>query len=122
MAISGDERASDLTLDTPVTYFKEVEGRDLLTPERELELGKQIQDCRGVILDKSLEIIKGQDDSEKSCERIESWMEDSHKSPLSVEDVMTEAREMVYECAAKMRKTKKLAKLIGEIRGGALPA
>ena len=115
MAISGDERAADLSLDTPVTYFKEVEGRDLLTPDRELELGKQIQDCRSIILDKSLDIIKGHDISEKSCERIEAWMEDSHKSPLSVEDVMTEAREMVYQCAGKMRKTKKLAKIIGDI-------
>jgi RNA polymerase primary sigma factor len=115
MATSGDERAADLSLDTPVTYFKEVEGRDLLTPERELELGKEIQDCRKVILDNSLAIIRGHEFANDACVRIEAWMEDSHKSPLSVEDVMSEAKELVYRCAGAMRKTKKLAKLIGEI-------
>jgi len=44
------ERTSDLSLDTPVTYFKEVEGRELLTPERELELGKTILEGREAIL------------------------------------------------------------------------
>ena len=93
------ERTSDLSLDTPVTYFKEVEGRELLTPERELELGKTILEGREAILHKSLEIIRKDKYSQETCRRIETWLEDSHKSPLSVEDVMAEAKEKVAECA-----------------------
>lgn len=109
------ERSSDLSLDTPVTYFKEVEGRDLLTPQREIELGQTILEGRTVILHKSLEIIRKDKHSRAACDRIEYWLEDSHKSPLSVEDIMAEAKERVYQCSKRLRPTKKMAKLIDEI-------
>jgi len=115
MASVSDERSSDLSLDTPVTYFKEVEGRDLLTPERELELGKTIRENRQIILDKSLEIIKSAKTRQETLERIQHWLKDSHKSPMSVEDVMAEAKEAVQECAKKLRKTKKLQKMLKDI-------
>ncbi|MGD8564258.1 MAG: sigma-70 family RNA polymerase sigma factor [Desulfarculaceae bacterium] len=115
MATSGEERAGDLTLDTPITYFKEVEGRGLLTPERELELGKTIQEGRKKILDKSLQIMRGSKKTLDIRSRIENWLEDSHKSPLSVEDVMSQAKDTVMECARNLRKTKKMTKLIKEI-------
>ncbi|CAO0823610.1 RNA polymerase sigma factor [Desulfarculales bacterium] len=110
-----EERSSDLSLDTPVAYFKDVEGRKLLTPERELALGKTIRDGREVILSKSLQIIRSAKDTVGTCNRIESWLEDSHKSPLSVEDVMAEAREQVYFCSRRLKSTKKLAKLVSDI-------
>ena len=110
-----EERGSDLSLDTPVAYFKEVEGRELLTPERELELGKTIRDGREIILGKSLQIIRSLKDTVDTCQRIEAWLEDSHKSPLSVEDVMAEAREQVFYCARRLKPTKKLAKLVSDI-------
>lgn len=115
MASVSDERSSDLSLDTPVTYFKEVEGRDLLTPERELELGKTIRENRQIILDKSLEIIKSAKTRQETLARIQHWLKDSHKSPMSVEDVMAEAKEAVQECAKKLRKTKKLQKMLKDI-------
>lgn len=114
---SREERNSDLSLDTPVVYFKEVEGRDLLTPERELALGKIIRDGREVILSCSLEILKGVKDSHESRKRIGGWLEDSHRSPLSVEDVMTEAQEQVDRCIVRLKTTKKLSKLKAEIEG-----
>ena len=104
MATTGDERTADLSLDTPVTYFKEVEGRELLTPERELALGKKIREGRQKILDKSLEIMRSVKDTTVTCERIENWLEDSHKSPLSVEDIMFEAKDGVAYSARKLRK------------------
>lgn len=110
-----EERNSDLSLDTPVVYFKEVEGRDLLTPERELALGKTIRDGREVILTRSLEILKGVKDSLETRQRIGGWLEDSHRSPLSVEDVMTEAQEQVERCSRRLKPTKKLARLLTEI-------
>jgi RNA polymerase primary sigma factor len=110
-----DERNSDLSLDTPVVYFKEVEGRDLLTPERELALGKTIRDGREIILSHSLEILKGIKNTLTSRERIKGWLEDSHRSPLSVEDVMTEAQEQVARCIVSLRVTKRLTRLIREI-------
>ena len=112
-----EERSSDLSLDTPVAYFKEVEGRELLTPDRELALGKIIRDGREIILARSLEIISTAKESNAidARQRIESWLEDSHKSPLSVEDVMTEAQDQVERCSARMRPTKKLARTLGEI-------
>ncbi len=110
-----EERNSDLSLDTPVVYFKEVEGRDLLTPERELALGKTIRDGREVILSRSLEILKAVKDSHETRQRIGGWLEDSHRSPLSVEDVMAEAQEQVRRCAARLKPTKKLNKLMCEI-------
>ncbi|MCB2188209.1 MAG: sigma-70 family RNA polymerase sigma factor [Deltaproteobacteria bacterium] len=106
MAESREEKVMDQGLDTPVTYFKEVEGRELLTPERELALGKTIQEGRNEILNKSLEIIRSFGDTLDTCRRIEDWLEDSHKSPLSVEDVMAEAKDMVHRCAARLRKEK----------------
>jgi len=115
MAASQSERSSDLNLDTPVVYFKEVEGRQLLTPERELELGKTIQEGRRKILDNILSILKPHKDASDTRQRIEYWMEDSHKSPMSVEDVMAEASSEVERCAQKARKTKKLAKQLSEI-------
>ena len=115
MAATRAEKTSDLNLDTPVTYFKEVEGRDLLTPERELALGKTIQDGRNVILAKCLEIMKPHKDARDTTDRINYWLEDSHRSPMSVEDVMAEAKQTVRECVAKSRKTKKLAKLLVDI-------
>lgn len=115
MAVNGDERAPDFSLDTPVTYFKEVEGRDLLTPQRELELGKTIQDGRQAILNNSLAIIKSVKAAAESCNRIQTWLKDSHKSPLSVEDVMAEAKDQVQTCVQKVRKTKKLTKLLEQI-------
>jgi RNA polymerase primary sigma factor len=105
-----EERSSDISLDTPVAYFKEVEGRDLLTPERELELGKLIRDGREIILNKSMEILGVVKEARDTFQRIESWLEDSHKSPLSVEDVMAEAKDRVERCAKRMKPTKKLAK------------
>ena len=110
-----EERNSDLSLDTPVVYFKEVEGRELLTPERELALGKTIRDGREIILSRSLEILKGSKDTLDTRQRIGGWLEDSHRSPLSVEDVMSEAHEQVNRCAARMKPTKKLGKLVTEI-------
>ncbi len=115
MATRADYKGPDFSLDTPVTYFKEVEGRDLLTPQRELELGKAIQDGRNVILSKSLSIIKGDKDAADTCQRIENWCADSHKSPLSVEDVMAMAKDLVVRCAAKKKQTKKLAKTLVDI-------
>ena len=115
MASSRDYRGPDFSLDTPVTYFKEVEGRDLLTPERELELGKTIQDGRDAILSKALDIIKSDKDAADSCERIEAWLADSHKSPMSVEDVMADTFELLKRAAAKKKPTKKLAKTLEEI-------
>ncbi|MFZ5587573.1 MAG: sigma-70 family RNA polymerase sigma factor [Thermodesulfobacteriota bacterium] len=112
---SREERSGDLSLDTPVAYFREVEGRDLLTPERELELGKTIRDGREIILNKSLQIIRSVKEATDTCQRIECWLEDSHKSPLSVEDVMQEAKEQVVYCSNRLKPTKKLAKLLGEI-------
>jgi hypothetical protein len=102
------ERSSDLSLDTPVTYFKEVEGRDLLTPQREIELGQTILEGREVILHKSLEIIRKDKHSRAACDRIEYWLEDSHKSPLSVEDIMAEAKERVYQCSKRLRPTQEM--------------
>lgn len=116
MAANGDERAPDFSLDTPVTYFKEVEGRNLLTPQRELELGKTIRDGRQAILNNSLEIIKSVKAAAESCNRIQTWLKDSHKSPLSVEDVMAEAKDQVQTCGQKVRQTKKLAKLLAQIK------
>ena len=110
-----EERSGDLSLDTPVAYFREVEGRELLTPERELELGKTIRDGREIILNKSLQIIRSVKDAADTCQRIECWLEDSHKSPLSVEDVMQEAKEQVTYCATRLKPTKKLSKLIEDI-------
>ena len=115
MAESRNLKGPDFSLDTPVTYFKEVEGRDLLTPERELELGKTIQDGRDEILCKALSIIKGDKDASDNCERIEAWLADSHKSPLSVEDVMAETFELLKRAAAKRRPSKKLSKTLEEI-------
>ncbi|RJX29523.1 MAG: sigma-70 family RNA polymerase sigma factor [Desulfarculus sp.] len=115
MADGRDFKGPDFSLDTPVTYFKEVEGRDLLTPERELELGKTILDGRGEILNKSLSIIRGDKDAADSCQRIEHWLADSHKSPLSVEDVMAEACDLVVRCAAKKKPSKKLHRTLAEI-------
>ncbi|MDR1396846.1 MAG: sigma-70 family RNA polymerase sigma factor [Desulfarculales bacterium] len=112
---SRDERNSDLSLDTPVVYFKEVEGRDLLTPERELALGKTIRDGREVILSRSLEILKGIKNTLSTRERISGWLEDSHRSPLSVEDVMAEAQDQVTRCIASLKPTKKLTRLLLEI-------
>ena len=109
------ERSSDLSLDTPVTYFKEVEGRDLLTPEREIELGRTILEGRTQILHKSLDIMRKDKTAKDSCARIEYWLEDSHKSPLSVEDIMAEARERVGLAMRNVRVTKKMQKLAGEI-------
>jgi RNA polymerase primary sigma factor len=105
-----EERSSDFSLDAPVVYFKEVEGRDLLTPERELELGKIIRDGREIILKKSMEILSLAKETSNTFQRIEFWLEDSHKSPLSVEDVMAEAKEQVKRCTKRMKPTKKLAK------------
>jgi RNA polymerase primary sigma factor len=110
-----EERSSDISLDTPVAYFKEVEGRDLLTPERELELGKLIRDGREIILNKSMEILGVAKEARDTFQRIESWLEDSHKSPLSVEDVMAEAKDQVERCAKRMKPTKKLAKNLSMI-------
>jgi len=114
-----EDRSADLSLDTPVTYFKEVEGRELLTPARELALGKTILDGREAILTKSLEIMRADKDCREVCARIESWLEDSHKSPLSVEDVMAEAKDTVTRCARKFkdrkRGAKKVEKLLAEI-------
>ena len=110
-----EERNSDLSLDTPVVYFKEVEGRDLLTPERELALGKTIRDGREIILTRSMEILKSVKSALTTRERIGGWLEDSHRSPLSVEDVMSEAQDQVTRCVANMKSTKKLAKLMQEI-------
>ncbi len=110
-----EERSSDISLDTPVAYFKEVEGRDLLTPERELELGKLIRDGREIILNKSMEILGVVKDARVTCERIGSWLEDSHKSPLSVEDVMAEAKDQVTRCSRRLKPTKKLAKNLAMI-------
>ncbi|BEQ12957.1 sigma-70 family RNA polymerase sigma factor [Desulfoferula mesophila] len=115
MAESRNIKGPDFSLDTPVTYFKEVEGRDLLTPERELELGKTIQDGRDEILCKALSIIKGDKDALDNCERIEAWLADSHKSPLSVEDVMAETFELLKRAAAKRKPSKKLSKTLEEI-------
>jgi RNA polymerase primary sigma factor len=115
MAESRNIKGPDFSLDTPVTYFKEVEGRDLLTPERELELGKTIQDGRDEILCKALSIIKGDKDASDNCERIEAWLADSHKSPLSVEDVMAETFELLKRAAAKRKPSKKLSKSLEEI-------
>ncbi len=120
MAESRELKGADFSLDTPVTYFKEVEGRDLLTPERELELGKTIQDGRDEILCKALSIIKGDKDANDSCERIEAWLVDSHKSPLSVEDVMAETFELLKRAAAKRKPSKKLSKTLEEIDGARL--
>ena len=118
MVAASDERTSDLSLDTPVTYFKEVEGRDLLTPERELELGKTIRDNRQVILDHSLSIIRSSRTKKgrEICARIEHWIEDSHKSPMSVEDVMAETKDAVNEFIGRLKKTKKLQKMMKEIK------
>ncbi|MBU4565765.1 MAG: sigma-70 family RNA polymerase sigma factor [Desulfarculus sp.] len=115
MADSRNFKGSDFSLDTPVTYFKEVEGRDLLTPERELALGKTIQDGRDEILMKALSIIKSDKDACDNCVRIEAWLEDSHKSPLSVEDVMAETFELLKRAAAKRKPSKKLSKTLEEI-------
>ncbi|MFH2125533.1 MAG: sigma-70 family RNA polymerase sigma factor [Pseudomonadota bacterium] len=115
MADSRNFKGPDFSLDTPVTYFKEVEGRDLLTPERELELGKTIQDGRDEILLKALSIIKSDKDACDNCVRIEAWLEDSHKSPLSVEDVMAETFELLKRAAAKRKPSKKLSKTLEEI-------
>ena len=115
MAESRNVKGPDFSLDTPVTYFKEVEGRDLLTPERELTLGKTIQDGRDEILCKALSIIKGDKDASDSCTRIEAWLADSHKSPLSVEDVMAETFELLKRAAAKRKPSKKLSKTLEEI-------
>ncbi|MBU1157457.1 MAG: sigma-70 family RNA polymerase sigma factor [Proteobacteria bacterium] len=115
MADSRNFKGPDFSLDTPVTYFKEVEGRDLLTPERELELGKTIQDGRDEILMKALSIIKSDKDACDNCVRIEAWLEDSHKSPLSVEDVMAETFELLKRAAAKRKPSKKLSKTLEEI-------
>ncbi|MCF8034178.1 MAG: sigma-70 family RNA polymerase sigma factor [Desulfarculaceae bacterium] len=120
MADSRQYKGSDFSLDTPVTYFKEVEGRDLLTPERELELGKTIQDGRDEILSKSLDIIKSDKDAANSCVRIEAWLADSHKSPMSVEDVMADTFELLKRAAAKKKQTKKLAKTLVEIEDARL--
>ncbi len=117
MAASTKERYADPGLDTPVTYFKEVEGRELLTPERELELGKTIFDGRNEILNKSLEIIGRFQEAEDTCRRITDWLADSHKSPLSVEDVMAEAKEQVSRCCRRMGEKKVDVKdLISDIR------
>ena len=110
-----EERTSDLSLDTPVTYFKQVEGRELLTPERELALGKTILEGRDAILQKSLSIMRSSKKADDICDRIEHWLEDSHRSPLSVEDVMAEAKETVASCASCMRPTKKLKKTLEDI-------
>ncbi|KIX14507.1 sigma-70 family RNA polymerase sigma factor [Dethiosulfatarculus sandiegensis] len=115
MAKVADERSADLSLDTPVTYFKEVEGRGLLTPERELSLGKTIQEGRSVILNRSLLIMRRFDESSDTCFRIETWLEDSHKSPLSVEDVMSEAKAVVGVCVKKLKRNKEVQRLVQEI-------
>jgi RNA polymerase primary sigma factor len=109
------ERSSDLSLDTPVTYFKEVEGRDLLTPEREIELGRKILEGREAILHKSLDIMRKDKTAKAACDRIEYWLADSHKSPLSVEDIMAEAKEKVQLALRNLRPTKKMTKLAQEI-------
>ncbi len=83
---SSAQTKSELSLDVPSTYFKEVEVRELISPQRELELGKTIQDGRDAILTKSLEIMGQFTETTEACRRIGEWMEDSHKSPLAVED------------------------------------
>jgi RNA polymerase primary sigma factor len=112
---SSRDNVRDFSLDTPVAYFKEVEGRDLLTPERELELGRTIQEGRDVILDCSLQILRRRKEVAETCQRIESWLEDSHKSPLSVEDVMAEAKERVSYVSGRLRPSKRLNALLDEI-------
>ena len=97
-----DDNLLDLNLEAPVTYFKEVEGRQLLTPERELELGKIIREGREEILAKSLKIMRMFEDTAEVREQIEAWLEDSHKSPLAVEDVMAAAKKTVERCVARL--------------------
>ncbi|MCF8064883.1 MAG: sigma-70 family RNA polymerase sigma factor [Desulfarculaceae bacterium] len=120
MADRRNFKGPDFSLDTPVTYFKEVEGRDLLTPERELQLGKTIQDGRDEILGKALSIIKSDKDACDNCVRIEAWLADSHKSPLSVEDVMAETFELLKRASAKRRPSKKLSKTLEDIESARL--
>jgi len=112
--VSG-ERLSEVSLDNPVTYFKEVESRKLLSPERELELGKIIREGREFILKKTIEILCMAKDTSGIYERIKLWLEDSHKSPLSVEDILAEGREQLSCCVQHMKPTKKLAKTLALI-------
>jgi RNA polymerase primary sigma factor len=112
---SGAQTSTELSLDVPSTYFKEVEVRELISPQRELELGKTIRDGRDEILQKSLAIMELFDETIEARQRINEWMEDSHKSPLAVEDVMAEAKDQVWRCATKLNKDKKVEQLIGEI-------
>lgn len=97
------------------TYLKDINAHKLSTAQREVDLGRTIQNNREIILRKSLEIILMVKDYSGVYQRIQSWLKAPQESPLSTETIMLEAQNAVELSLHCLRPSKRLAKLRRDI-------
>jgi RNA polymerase primary sigma factor len=85
---SDRQAAQAAALDSPQSYFKEVERHPLLSREKELELGRTIRECQEQIISLLLKNTTSCPVRREERRQVSAWRKNAAASPLSIDDVM----------------------------------